>query len=989
MRALRVAARAAVAGGVILVGASCSADRLTVPGADRTAALEPAEAAVWGSTRVDVTPDVDTIALGTSQQLAMEVGDSKKVSATVRWTSLDDSVVTVSAAGVATAVGGGTARVVGKVGPLADTAVVVVSVSVASVVAAPESGEVTIGQKAQLGATTSDALGHPIDGVAVEWSSLNPGVASVSGAGLVTGVALGEAKIVAKAAGQSDTASVRVSPVAVAAVGVAPSTLSLSAGASAQLSAAATSASGDVLADRLATWSSSDESVAKVSSTGQVSAVGSGSANVTATIDGKSASAAVNVAAAAVAKITVAANATSLSVGQTTQVNATVYDASDAVLTSRAVTWSSSNAGIATVSASGVVTAVAQGSVTITGTSEGAKASVTITVAQAAVATVTVNMSPSSLSVGQTALATASAYDVAGQALVGRAVTWSVDKPALASVVGSTGVVTALAAGSVTVTATVDGKGGSTVVSIATAPVAGTPTAPVAANTAAAILPKAVPTAGVPAVTGATINVAAGQDLQAALDAAKLGDEVVLASGATFVGNYVIKARTGTGWLTIRSSASLPPQGTRVTPSSAAGFAKILTNSNEPALRTDPGVHHIRIAGLDISNTSGMTHVNSLLNLGDASWAQNTLAAVPQQIILDHMYVHGTSSVDLRRCVGLNSAWTAVVDSYLTECHSNDGDAQAIFGANGPGPYLIQNNTLEGSGENIMFGGSDPASAELVPADITIRGNHIRKPMTWQGKWMAKNLIELKLGKRVLIEGNMIENSWVSGQTGFAMVFWSVNQGGPAPWSETSDVTVRYNVIRNAANGFQLSDRYWGNVSPRMARVAILHNRITGMGNPAMGSGGGQTFQVSGDVPDLMIAHNTTEGTGPWLYFASQPVTPIARMTVVDNIGFRTGLAVRSDYGNGSAAWDPYAGLSGGAIGGNVLAGGGANHPANNSYPVGGSSDATSAIGFMNAAGGDYRLASTSPFKGKGTDGTDPGANNDVINSRLSGVTLP
>ena len=988
MRALRVAARAAVAGGVILVGASCSADRLTVPGADRTAALEPAEAAVWGSTRVDVTPDVDTIALGTSQQLVMELGDSRKVSASVRWTTLDDSVVTVSPTGVATAVGGGTARVVGKVGPLADTAVVVVSVSVASVVAAPESGEVTIGQKAQLGATTNDALGHPVDGVAVEWSSLNPGVASVSGAGLVTGVALGEAKIVAKAAGQSDTATVRVSPVAVAAVGVAPSTLSLSAGASAQLSAAATSASGEVLGDRLVTWASSNEAVAKVTSTGQVSAIGSGSATVTATIDGQSASAAVNVAAAAVAKLTVAANATSISVGQTTQVNATVYDASDAVLSGRTVSWSSSNAGIATVSTGGVVTAVAPGSVTITGTSESAKAGVTITVAWVTVAAVTVNLNLSSVGVGQKAQATASAFDAAGQALVGRTVAWSVDKPAIASV-ESSGIVTGLAAGSATVTATVDGKAGTAVVAVLAMPTAGTPSAPVAGNTIAPTLPKAMPSTTVPAVTGATINVAAGQDLQAALDAAKLGDEVVLAAGATFVGNYVLRPKSGSGWLTIRSSASLPPQGTRVTPSSAANFAKILTSNSEPALYTAPGAHHVRIAGLEVSTTAGVTMNYSLVNLGDASSAQNSLASVPGNFLIDRVYLHGTSTVDLRRCLGLNSTWTAVVDSYLTECHSNDGDAQAIFGSNGPGPFLIQNNTLEGSGENIMFGGSDPATAELVPADITIRGNHIRKPLTWQGKWMAKNLIELKLGKRVLIENNVMENSWVSGQVGFAILLWSVDQGGTSPWSETSDVTVRYNSIRNAANGFQISPMYWGHTSVPMARVSITHNRITGIGNPAMGSGGGQVFQVSGNVADLMLAHNTTESTGPWVYYASQPITPISRMSVLDNISFRNYVGLRSDYGTGSFAWDNYAGNSGGAIGGNVLAGAAGTYPANNFYPVGGGSDATSSIGFMNAAGGDYRLTTASPYKGKGTDGTDPGANLDALSTRVIGVALP
>ena len=504
----------------------------------------------------------------------------------------------------------------------------------------------------------------------------------------------------------------------------------------------------------------------------------------------------------------------------------------------------------------------------------------------------------------------------------------------------------------------------------------------------AAELPRGTMTVQAPAVTGTTINVAAGQSLQAAIDAAKPGDEIVLAAGATFTGNFVLKAKSGDAWITIRSSASLPPAGTRVTPATAAGFAKVVTPNMSPAIATEPGAHHYRIAGLDIGAAAGVTRVYSLVNFGDGGAAQKTLSLVPRYLILDRAYVHGTATLDVRRCVGLNSAWSAVVDSYLGECHSNDGEAQAIWGANGPGPYTIQNNSLEGSGENVMFGGSDPQSAELVPSDITIRGNHIRKPLTWQGKWMAKNLIELKLGKRVLIENNVIENSWVDAQTGFAMVLWSVNQGGAAPWSETSDVTVRHNVIRHAAHAFQLSPS-WGSAVP-MARVTIAHNLITGIGTDAAMGGGGQIFQVQGAIADLALAHNTAQSKSHWLYFPTQPITPLPRMQVLDNVAFYVGgLALRSDYDNGANAWTTYAGNSGGIMVGNVLAAAVGGLPPNNSAPVLGSADATAAIGFVNAAGGDYHLASSSPFKSKGTDGTDPGANIDALNSRTQGVALP
>lgn len=71
-----------------------------------------------------------------------------------------------------------------------------------------------------------------------------------------------------------------------------------------------------------------------------------------------------------------------------------------------------------------------------------------------------------------------------------------------------------------------------------------------------------------------------------------------------------------------------------------------------------------------------------------------------------------------------------MVDSHLSEAHVVGFDAQAICGVNGPGPFKIVNNYLEGSGENIMFGGADPAIRDLVPSDIEFRGNHCFKPLS-------------------------------------------------------------------------------------------------------------------------------------------------------------------------------------------------------------------------------------------------------------------
>ena len=65
--------------------------------------------------------------------------------------------------------------------------------------------------------------------------------------------------------------------------------------------------------------------------------------------------------------------------------------------------------------------------------------------------------------------------------------------------------------------------------------------------------------------------------------------------------------------------------------------------------------------------------------------------------------------------MALNARRAAVIDSYLADFKEVGADSQAIAGWNGPGPFGIANNYLEAAGENVMFGGADPAIDGLVP----------------------------------------------------------------------------------------------------------------------------------------------------------------------------------------------------------------------------------------------------------------------------------
>lgn len=147
----------------------------------------------------------------------------------------------------------------------------------------------------------------------------------------------------------------------------------------------------------------------------------------------------------------------SLLVGQTSQLSATASDAGGVALTDRVITWSSSDAGKASVSSSGLVSALAAGSVTITATSEGKSGSASVAVAPVPVATVTVSVPTVQLVVGQTQQLTAASKDSVGGDLSGRTFVWSSSDTSKVQV-SATGLLTAVGPGTAVITVSSEGK---------------------------------------------------------------------------------------------------------------------------------------------------------------------------------------------------------------------------------------------------------------------------------------------------------------------------------------------------------------------------------------------------------------------------------------------------------------------------------------------------------------------------------------------------
>src|SRR5205085_906107 len=194
----------------------------------------------------------------------------------------------------------------------------------------------------------------------------------------------------------------------VASVDVSPATASLTPGQTIQLTATPKDPAGNPLSGRAVTWASSDTGIARVSVTGLVTAKALGSATITATSEGKSGSAAITVALVPVDTVRVTPATGSVQVAATLQLTATLKDANGITLTGRTVVWTTGDATVATVDASGLVTGkVAGGPVTITATSEGKSGTAAVTVTPIPVASVDVTPASASVVVGTTQQLTA------------------------------------------------------------------------------------------------------------------------------------------------------------------------------------------------------------------------------------------------------------------------------------------------------------------------------------------------------------------------------------------------------------------------------------------------------------------------------------------------------------------------------------------------------------------------------------------------------
>ena len=252
----------------------------------------------------------------------------------------------------------------------------------------------------------------------------------------------------------------------------------------------------------------------------------------------------------------------------------------------------------------------------------------------------------------------------------------------------------------------------------------------------------------------ATLQVPLDGDIQAALNAAQFGDTIILQAGAVYPapanGSFVLPnkgAGTGTDadYITVQTSnlAGIAATVERINPAlHAAAMAKLVGSNGYPVLTANPGAHHYKFIGIEIT-TSGNPNVYTpdLVNFGSYFTPQQRLDT--NHIVLDRTFIHAAeisatnlfpSTVERTSgrgiAVGVADVW--VINSYIAgfcgrypSATPNAGqniDSYGVYSDAGPGPMHIVNNYIEAQFNNVFIGGagmSTPNTGTVTNATVS------------------------------------------------------------------------------------------------------------------------------------------------------------------------------------------------------------------------------------------------------------------------------
>lgn len=434
---------------------------------------------------ISVTPANPSVAIGQNQQFVAtgqySDGSTQDLTTSVTWNSSQPSVAGITAAGVASGLGGGSTNISAVLGAInASLTLNVNSLVLTSIAVTPGNPSIALGTNQQLAATGTYADGSTLDlTTSATWSSSLTSVATVNTSGLAASASTGQTTITATAASIAGTSTLTVTPAALVSISITPAIPSIPLGTTEQFAATGTFTDGSTqnITGSLQ-WNSSNGSIATISnasgSVGLATSAATGNSSISATSGSISASTTLTVGGAALVSIAVNPSSPSIALGTTQQFTATgtFTDGSNQDLTASA-TWDSGNTAMATVSSRALATSVATGTVTISATLGAISGSTPLTVTPAAVVSITVNPASATTPLGLNKAFTAqgtftdgSTQDVTGSAH------WSSSAPTVATVsntAGNNGMATSTGSGTTVISATSGSVSGSGNLTVATA----------------------------------------------------------------------------------------------------------------------------------------------------------------------------------------------------------------------------------------------------------------------------------------------------------------------------------------------------------------------------------------------------------------------------------------------------------------------------------------------------------------------------------------
>lgn len=444
-----------------------------------------------------------------------------------------------------------------------------------------------------------------------------------------------------------------------------------------------------------------------------------------------------------------------------------------------------------------------------------------------------------------------------------------------------------------------------------------------AGDKAGALLEPPTPTPTPPPAESTVVSVPVGADLQKAVNTAKPSQRVEMEPGGTY-GAVIITTPgitlTTRGWV----------KGERLAvPADAPAMATVQGN----------GSAGVKVAADDVTLNGFQVLWNTpsgqgeLVRIGEAT--DPDLSHVPVGTKVTQLLLRGNAGTVFgqKRGIMVSGRNTLVQWNWCDRIWIAGQDSQCVASWSSPGGLKILNNALSSASENILIGGTPPASEPQLPDGIEVAWNAIWKDPAWKiGNHQVKNLLEVKFGRHVWIHDNWLEGSWVAAQNGTGVLL-TLAINGQCTYCELFDVVFERNVVWNVGSGLQiLGHNYTLAYGPAgQAHGIVVRNNLWFIDGPANLYGDGRGVSIGSEPKDVALLNNT------WIYTGNSVVNgyygkkfPVGATAPVDGgpvLGFRfeDNLSRHSNYGiftpNGSSG----AGLStffpGGIFAGNVLAG--------------------------------------------------------------------